>query len=133
MPAQLAALPVPVAPRSNDLLEARILQLAAQIPAATYRLLVLIAEFDARKGWAGWGINYSCMTLAPKLTNGSRPGPTPAVTQQILFLFQPATPSKPSIAPNSGSAAGSGTMPSPPTLPTGEPKAPITTPDEFSL
>jgi hypothetical protein len=39
-----------------DELESRITELAAHIHAATYRLLVLIAEFDRREGWGGEGI-----------------------------------------------------------------------------
>ena len=40
----------------NDLedLGNQIVTLSANITAATYRLLVMIAEFDARSGWAGW-------------------------------------------------------------------------------
>jgi hypothetical protein len=53
------ALPTELPPPSNDRLEAEIMQLAAQIAAATYRLLTLIAEFDARKGWSEWGVR-SC-------------------------------------------------------------------------
>jgi hypothetical protein len=42
-----------------DALEREITTLAAHINAATYRLLRLIAEFDRREGWTGWGI-LSC-------------------------------------------------------------------------
>ena len=52
-------LPARVPLPSNDELETEIMQLAAQIAAATCRLLVLIAEFDARRGWAEWGV-HSC-------------------------------------------------------------------------
>jgi hypothetical protein len=37
-------------------LELRITELAAHIHAATYRLLVMIAEFDRREGWGGEGV-----------------------------------------------------------------------------
>ncbi len=59
MPAAIATLPAPSAPPSDEALEAQIMALSAQISAATFRLLLLIAEFDARRAWAGWGIG-SC-------------------------------------------------------------------------
>lgn len=40
-------------------LEAEICQLAGQLAAATCRWLLLIADFDRRGGWAGWGV-LSC-------------------------------------------------------------------------
>ena len=42
-----------------EAIEREITELSAHINAATYRLLVLIAEFDRREGWTGWGI-LSC-------------------------------------------------------------------------
>jgi Domain of unknown function (DUF222)/HNH endonuclease len=39
--------------------EAELCTLAGQIAAATSRFLVLLADFDAREGWAGWGV-HSC-------------------------------------------------------------------------
>lgn len=59
MPAAIATLPAPSAPPSDEALETQIMALSAQISAATFRLLVLIAEFDARRAWSGWGIG-SC-------------------------------------------------------------------------
>ena len=44
---------------SNDQLADRITTLAGQINAANYRFLKLIAEFDRRQAWAGYGIR-SC-------------------------------------------------------------------------
>jgi hypothetical protein len=44
-------LPGPNGGPSLRQLEDEIAELAAQIDAATYRLLVLIAEFDRRQGW----------------------------------------------------------------------------------
>jgi hypothetical protein len=38
-----------------ELLEREITELASHIHAATCRWLELIAEFDRREGWAGWG------------------------------------------------------------------------------
>jgi hypothetical protein len=43
----------------NDQLADKITKLAGQINAANYRFLKLIAEFDRREGWAGFGIR-SC-------------------------------------------------------------------------
>jgi hypothetical protein len=40
-------------------LEVEITTLAAHLNAATYRFLVLVADFDRRGGWAGWGVR-SC-------------------------------------------------------------------------
>ncbi len=52
---------------SIEILEQQITQLAANINAANYRLLVLIAEFDNQRGWASWGckscahwLNWKC-------------------------------------------------------------------------
>jgi hypothetical protein len=42
-----------------DVLERRICEAAADLAAATCRWLMLVAEFDARQGWAEWGVN-SC-------------------------------------------------------------------------
>jgi len=35
-------------------LEAQICELAGHLAAATCRFLVLLADFDARRGWASW-------------------------------------------------------------------------------
>ena len=40
-------------------LEAQICELAGHLAAATCRFLVLLGEFDARRGWASWDMN-SC-------------------------------------------------------------------------
>jgi hypothetical protein len=40
-------------------LETEICELAAHLAAATCRWLLLVAEFDERRGWAEWGVN-SC-------------------------------------------------------------------------
>ena len=57
--------------RPLELLEREIGELAAHIHAATCRWLELIAEFDRREGWAGWGckscahwLSWQC-SLAP--------------------------------------------------------------------
>ena len=48
-----------LAPRSLDELESEITELAGHLNAASYRWLVLIAEFDRREGWAD-GSTPSC-------------------------------------------------------------------------
>jgi len=45
--------------KSLDALESEICALASHLAAATCRWLLLIAEFDARAGWAEWGVT-SC-------------------------------------------------------------------------
>ena len=45
-----------LAESSNAALENELLALNANLSAATYRLLVLIREFDCRVGWADWGV-----------------------------------------------------------------------------
>lgn len=56
---ELPAPPAPAPPRPISALEAELTTLAGHLTAATYRLLVLIEEFDRRGGWAGWGVR-SC-------------------------------------------------------------------------
>src|SRR5580704_9143416 len=47
------------APVPLERLEAQICELAGHLAAATCRFLVLLGDFDARRGWAGWEMN-SC-------------------------------------------------------------------------
>src|SRR5215475_3292304 len=42
------------APMPMERLEARICELAGHLTAATCQFLMLVADFDAREGWAGW-------------------------------------------------------------------------------
>lgn len=49
----------PPRPRPLELVEREICELAAHIAAATCRWLLLVAEFDERRGWAEWGV-WSC-------------------------------------------------------------------------
>ena len=49
------------APAPLERLEAQICELAGHLTAATCRFLVLLADFDARRGWASWEMN-SCAT-----------------------------------------------------------------------
>ncbi len=46
-------------PTPLELLERQICELAADLAASTCRWLELVAEYDARGGWAEWGVN-SC-------------------------------------------------------------------------
>jgi hypothetical protein len=47
-------------------LEAQICELAGHIAAATCRFLVLLGEFDARRGWASWEMRNCAGWLAWK-------------------------------------------------------------------
>ena len=51
--------PAPVPPVPLERLEAQICEVAGHLAAATCRFLVLLAEFDARRGWASWELG-SC-------------------------------------------------------------------------
>ena len=54
--------PVPLEPLVPlERLEAQICELAGHLAAATCRFLVLLADFDARRGWASWEMR-SCAT-----------------------------------------------------------------------
>jgi hypothetical protein len=53
-----------VADRSIDELDAEICMLASQLHARTYRMLVLVREFDDRLGWAKWGLRSCAEWLA---------------------------------------------------------------------
>jgi hypothetical protein len=45
-------------------LEAQICELAGHLAAATCRFLLLVGEFDARRGWAGWDLSSCAAWLA---------------------------------------------------------------------
>ena len=47
-------------------LEAQICELAGHLAAATCRFLVLLADFDARRGWASWEMNSCASWLSWK-------------------------------------------------------------------
>src|SRR5580698_7203895 len=53
--------PVPL-----ERLEAQICELAGHLAAATCRFLVLLADFDARRGWASWDMNSCASWLSWK-------------------------------------------------------------------
>jgi hypothetical protein len=58
--------PVPDAPVPLERLEAQICELAGHLTAATCRFLVLLADFDARRGWASWEMNSCAAWLSWK-------------------------------------------------------------------
>jgi hypothetical protein len=47
-------------------LEAQICEVAGHLAAATCRFLILLAEFDARRGWASWEMNSCAQWLVRK-------------------------------------------------------------------
>src|SRR5690348_3892178 len=47
-------------------LEAQLCELAGHLAAATCRFLVLLADFDARRGWASWEMNSCAQWLSWK-------------------------------------------------------------------
>jgi len=63
-----AAAPVPgdPAPVPLERLEAQICELAGHLAAATCRFLVLLADFDARRGWASWEMSSCAAWLSWK-------------------------------------------------------------------
>ena len=58
--------PVPGASVPLERLEAQICELAGHLTAATCRFLVLLADFDARRGWASWEMNSCAAWLSWK-------------------------------------------------------------------
>jgi 5-methylcytosine-specific restriction endonuclease McrA len=52
-------------------LEAQICELAGHLAAATCRFLVLLGDFDARRGWASWEMNSCAAWLSWKCQMGS--------------------------------------------------------------
>src|SRR6185369_11137247 len=65
-PAGMAASPAEPPPVPLERLEAQICELAGHLAAATCRFLVLLADFDARRGWASWEMNSCAQWLSWK-------------------------------------------------------------------
>src|SRR5215831_17569839 len=65
-PADVAASPAGPSPVPLERLEAQICELAGHLAAATCRFLVLLADFDARRGWAGWEMSSCAAWLSWK-------------------------------------------------------------------
>jgi hypothetical protein len=65
--------PVPAEPVPLERLEARICELAGHLTAATCRFLVLLGDFDARRGWASWDMPSCAAWLSWKcqMTSGT--------------------------------------------------------------
>ena len=63
-----STIPVPDTPVPVPLerLEAQICELAGHLTAGTCRFLVLLADFDARRGWASWEMNSCAQWLSWK-------------------------------------------------------------------
>ena len=61
VPGDLALASVPL-----ERLEAQICELAGHLAAATCRFLVMLADFDARRGWASWEMNSCAQWLSWK-------------------------------------------------------------------
>src|SRR6266699_3495799 len=57
---------VPDDPVPLERLEAQICELAGHLTAATCRFLVLLADFDARRGWASWEMSSCAAWLSWK-------------------------------------------------------------------
>jgi 5-methylcytosine-specific restriction endonuclease McrA len=73
VPASAAAAAAAAAPAADDpppvpleRVEAQICALAGHLAAATCRFLVLLADFDARRGWASWEMNSCAAWLSWK-------------------------------------------------------------------
>src|SRR5580704_13380123 len=64
--ADVAASPAEPARVPLERLEAQICELAGHLAAATCRFLVLLADFDARRGWASWEMNSCAQWLSWK-------------------------------------------------------------------
>jgi len=65
-PADVAASPAGPAGVPLERLEAQICELAGHLAAATCRFLVLLADFDARRGWASWEMTSCAAWLSWK-------------------------------------------------------------------
>src|SRR5690349_23109888 len=64
--ADVAASPAEPRPVPLERVEAQICELAGHLAAATCRFLVLLADFDARRGWASWEMNSCAQWLSWK-------------------------------------------------------------------
>jgi Domain of unknown function (DUF222) len=65
-PADAAASPAEPFRVPLERLEAQICELAGHLAAATCRFLVLLGDFDARRGWASWEMNSCAQWLSWK-------------------------------------------------------------------
>ena len=65
-PPDVAASPAEPHRVALERVEAQICELAGHLAAATCRFLVLLADFDARRGWASWEMNSCAQWLSWK-------------------------------------------------------------------
>src|ERR1700749_2158092 len=65
-PPDVAAAPAEPRRVPMERVEAQICELAGHLAAATCRFLVLLADFDARRGWASWEMNSCAQWLSWK-------------------------------------------------------------------
>ena len=65
-PSDVAASPAGPPAVPLERLEAQLCELAGHLAAATCRFLVLLADFDARRGWASWEMNSCAQWLSWK-------------------------------------------------------------------
>src|SRR6201990_1626864 len=65
-PADVAASPAEPAPGPLERVEAQICELAGHLAAATCRFLVLLTDFDDRRGWASWEMGSCAQWLSWK-------------------------------------------------------------------
>src|ERR1700742_4475050 len=65
-PADAAASPAEPARVPLERVEAQLCELAGHLAAATCRFLVLLADFDARRGWASWEMRSCSQWLSWK-------------------------------------------------------------------
>src|ERR1700759_371349 len=72
-PADVAACPAEPARVPLERVEAQICELAGHLAAATCRFLVLLADFDARRGWASWEMGSCAQCLVGKSQMSSAP------------------------------------------------------------
>src|SRR5262249_48912845 len=63
-PADVAASPVEPPGMPLERVEAQICELAGHLAAATCRFLILLGDFDARRGWASWEMSSCARWLA---------------------------------------------------------------------
>src|ERR1700759_4326456 len=72
-PADVAASPAEPARVPLERVEAQICDLAGHLAAATCRFLVLLADFDARRGWASWemGSCAQCLSWKCQMSSGT--------------------------------------------------------------
>ena len=96
-------------------LEARICELAGHLTAATCQFLLLIADFDARKGWADWEMPSCAAWLSWKCQIASG---TAREQVRVAARWERCPPSPPSSPPDGCRMRRSGRSPgSPPRRP----------------